>query len=215
VAQLTAEYFESVGISVRQPEAGFRYGAPTMLLTEFVRARPGQRVADLGSGCGIVAMMIAARDHPELVVAIELQRELHEIAVQNVEANGLGSLVACVHGDWRSFAKLHRRGFDLVLSNPPFHPAHRGRLSPNQQRAAAHHELSGTVYDLVVAARTLLAVGGRFALVFPEARRFELLHTAAMMGFSARRMVRGAVGPGPGPFFLVEFELNDDVQAPC
>lgn len=201
----TSEYFESLGLVISQPARGYRYGAPAIALAEFSRARAGWRVAELGGGCGVVATIIASRDRPASVVAVEIQRGLHDVAVCNALENGLGEILRCVNDDYRRFAPSHRRSFDLVVANPPFYAPGCGRLPMDSQRAAAHHELNGTLGELVSSASLMLVPGGRFSVVLPDERRFELTTAAAEEGLVPRRVLRGGSSLSADALFLVEF----------
>ena len=196
----SSEYFESTGITIIQPLHGHRYGEESIALADFCRVKGSDLVAELGSGCGIISLMIAARDRPKKILAIEIQQSIHEIAVKNVEANNLGKIVSPINGDYRELAAKYEAKFDVVLSNPPFFRIQAGRLSSNAERAQARHELNGTVEDLLVAAKRLLAPNGRFLLVFSENRREGLMKFANLNGFATRCQ------SSRGTFFLSEFE---------
>jgi tRNA1Val (adenine37-N6)-methyltransferase len=158
------------------------------MLAGFCSSCEGLRVAELGSGCGVVSLIIAARKRPSCVVAVEVQEELHRIAELNVAMNELGEVVECANVDHRVFAPMHCNSFDVIVSNPPFHPADAGRINPNSQRAIARHEMHGTLRDTLLSAKTLLAPGGRFAIVFASDRRNELLDLAKSAGLELLRI---------------------------
>ncbi|HPQ80494.1 MAG TPA: methyltransferase [bacterium] len=201
----SCEYIESAGLGVCQPKSGYRYGEASIALANFVCARPGLCVVELGGGCGIVSMIVARRCRPVSVVSVEIQRCLHDLAVRNSKANGLGAVLRCVNADYRMFARKRSGLFDLVVANPPFYPAKSGRLPLNPQRAAAHHELNGTLKDLVDSASLLLMPGGRFAAVILNSRRIELTATAEAAGLSLCRFVRGGEDESGDALFLAEF----------
>ncbi|HPM42052.1 MAG TPA: methyltransferase, partial [bacterium] len=160
---------------------------------------------ELGSGCGVISMVLAARCDPASVVAVEVQRGLHEIAVMNVEQNGLGGVVDCVNADYRDFASRHRCSFDAAIANPPFYASGRGRVPSDPERAAAHHEMNGTLRELIDAALLVLVPGGRFTVVFPDSRRIELMEEALRRGFEARRIARGGSPGSKDALILAEF----------
>lgn len=202
----TSEYFESADLIIHQPAQGFRYGTESIALASFCRAHPGQRVAELGSGVGVISCIVAARDRPAEVVAVELQEAMHRIARENVRRNALEAVVRCVRDDYRRFARLHHDAFDVVISNPPFHPAGAGRIPPDPLRATARHELHGAFTDLIDAVGTLLRRGGRFVLAFRRARCAEAVEAASRRGLDVRRMLHLVSGRGEGEAFLAEFE---------
>lgn len=200
----TSEYFTSCGLTIWQPAKGHRYGPESLALADFVRAGEGVRIAELGSGVGVIALLIASRTKGAAVYAVEIQDSLHAIAVRNVKGNGYERSVTCVNDDYRRFAAENRNAFDLVVSNPPFYAAGPGRMSPNSQRAQARHEINGTVADVVKAARDLLVSGGKFAVVFARRRVGELRRAAVDAGLEENRIEE----PESGSFLLLEFQKN-------
>lgn len=204
---LTSEYFESVGLTISQPKAGYRYGEESLALADFCRVEKGQRVAELGSGVGVISLIIAVRDAPAQVVAVEIQDSLHRIALLNVDKNNLGGVVCCVNDDYRRFACANRAAFDVVLSNPPFYPAGSGRLSAHSQRAAARHELHGSLGDLISSAHLMLKPKGRLVLICLQERHEEFMRKAISRDLFVPKLVRGIDGEeNIGPLFLAELE---------
>ncbi len=198
--KLTSEYFESANITVWQPERGHRYGQESVALAEFARIETAARVAELGAGTGLISLLIAAKRRPQGVVAVEIQPAFHEIAQRNVKENGFEAIVRCVNEDYRKFASANKGAFDCVVSNPPFFRADEGRLSPDPLRAAARHELNGTIDELVQSAHTLLSAGGSFYVVFDARRSDELKRSAENAGFKAIRID----GPQNSAYILAE-----------
>jgi tRNA1Val (adenine37-N6)-methyltransferase len=185
---LTSERFASSGLTLSQPAHGHRYGRESLALASFVNGCEGLKVCELGSGVGVVALQIAARERPAHVTAVELQSSLHAIALKNVEANGLHHVVTCVNDDIRAFAREYDGAFDIVVANPPFFTANKGRLSPDPQRAGARHELNGSIADFIQAARTLLRDDGRLFIVFDKRRKEELENAARACDFEIARI---------------------------
>ena len=185
--KLTSEYFESTELTILQPANGHRYGEESLALAEFVQLPPGGRVAELGAGCGLISLMIAARQGASLVAAVEIQEPLHQIAQRNILENRFSGIVHCINDDFRNFAKASEGAFDCVVANPPFYRADEGRLSPDPVRAAARHELNGTIEDLATAAHGLLKPGGSFFVVFDVRRKEGLVNAAAKAGFEFMR----------------------------
>jgi len=181
--KLTSEYFESTGITVWQPARGHRYGEESIALAEFARVSSHDSVCELGSGVAVTALQIAAKHGPRSVVAVEIQKELHNIAVKNAVENNLDDVVTCVNDDFRRFTNGCEHAFDVVVANPPFFTAGEGRLSPCPQRATARHELSGTIEDFVKCAHRLLNDDGRFFVVFDKRRKEELADATRKVGF--------------------------------
>jgi len=199
---LTSEHFKSTNLTICQPAKGHRYGEESLALADFCNVREGDNVVEFGSGVGVIVLQVAARRNPAGIVAVEIQKELHEIACANVEKNNLAAVVKCVNDDYRLFAEKNPSSFDLVISNPPFYAAGEGRLSGDPQRAVARHELCGTLVDLLSSAAKALKSSGRLAMVFPVERRGELMNAASQIGFEEIRHRDDSEA-----IFLVEFRI--------
>lgn len=185
-AASAADRLEFASLSIRQPEDGYRFSIDSVLLADFAAPWCARDLLDLGTGCGVVLMLLA-RKCPEVAlgVGIEIQRPLWACASANIAENGLSGRLAAVHGDFREPGEaIPAGGFGLVVSNPPFRRAGEGRRNPDEGRAIARHELTCTLPDLFGAASRALAPGGHFALVTLASRLAELFACAAASGIS-------------------------------
>ena len=162
-------------LRILQKTAGFRYSIDALILASFVEFKPGDRVVDIGSGTGVIPLILAGRGATR-VVGVELQTELVDMSQRSIAANGLQDRAGVIHGDARDIQKLFGPGsFDIVVSNPPYFPVGTGHLSPDDGRAASRHELTLSLSDLVKAANYLLRDGGRVFIIHLAARERELL----------------------------------------
>ncbi len=143
---------------VRQPCRGYRFAVDSVLLADFAAPLCGRSVVDLGTGSGIVLLLLA-RLCPGLSrgVGVELQPELFECARANIEANGLSGRIEALLGDFREDLPGAAAGsFDLVVANPPYRPVGTGRRNPDRPKEIARHEVACTMDDLFRAATRLL-----------------------------------------------------------
>jgi len=143
----------------------------------------------LGTGSGILALLLARRLPESRIDAVEIQKRPADLAQRNVELNGLSDQVRVIHGDIANLGDLLKtRSVDLVVSNPPYRPSGSGRLSPKTQRAVARHEVSLDIQALAVAAARLLKHRGRFCMIHLPERMLELLDTLAETGLEPKRL---------------------------
>lgn len=180
----------SIGnLQLLQAENGYRFSLDPVLLARFVDARGGEVVVDLGSGSGIIPLLLAKLSPARKLLGIELQPRLAARAERNVELNGLQQRVEIIPGDLRQIRQLLPvASADLVVSNPPYRQVGHGRISPADERAAARHELAGGLDDFVSAAAWLLNNGGRFALIYLAERLPELLGRLVANGIEPKRL---------------------------
>ncbi|MBM3335515.1 methyltransferase [Candidatus Sumerlaeota bacterium] len=168
-------------IEVPEKWRGCRPGHEVVLLAESVEVTPGERVAELGSGVGALALALAARVAVE-VVGFEIQPGLVEIARRNADLNAhlLRGCVRFETNDIRRLGGTKWEGkFDHVVANPPFYRAGQGRRSPQPARAMARHEIEATLEDFARAAAILLRQRGRFHCIFRPERLEDLLAVAS------------------------------------
>lgn len=163
-------------LKLYQPVRGYRFSIDSLALAAFARERCSGAVADLGTGCGILPVLLARGEGFSHILGIEIQRELAAIAQRNCALNGCEKTTTIICADVRAPGPLCvPQSFDAVITNPPFYQAGSGRINPGGQKAAARHELHGTLDDFMAAAACLLKRGGRCALVYSAARLVDLL----------------------------------------
>ncbi|HWJ41076.1 MAG TPA: methyltransferase [Candidatus Limnocylindrales bacterium] len=163
-------------ITLIQPKHGYRFSIEAILLARFARASTRDRILELGAGCGVVSIMIAALHRPREVVAIEIQPSLAEMITRSAAINKLDSVTA-VNADLRQkkIAGVEPASFDLIVANPPYRAAATGRENPDHSRRVARGESTATLIDFVAAARRYARNRGRVAFVFTARRSAELI----------------------------------------
>lgn len=174
---------------VCQDKGGYRFSIDAVLLAGLTRVKASDRVVDLGTGCGVVLLILAYRKLGRSLFGIEIQADLAALACQNVVVNGFSDQLRIMALDFREVSKhLKPESFDLVLSNPPYRPLKTGRINPSSQRAIARHELTASLVDVFAAARYLLPLQGRLAVIYPAVRLNHLLLVAHQHGFSPKQL---------------------------
>jgi tRNA1Val (adenine37-N6)-methyltransferase len=124
----------------------------------------------------VIPLILALRFPKAKIYGIEVQDDLAQLAVYNVHRNRMEDRVKILHGDLRQAGALVGEGVaDVVCTNPPYRPVGSGRLSPNAQRTIAKHEVRGTLFDVVSAARTLLKPSGCLWMVYPASRLVDVV----------------------------------------
>ena len=171
------------------PKKGYRFSMDPFLLCGFSGFGDERVVYDLGCGNGVIPLLVAARSSAKKIVGVERQPQMVERARRNVDLNDMNGRVTIVAGDLRLIRQnCPAQEADLVLANPPFRIPENGRISSNDERAAARHELAGGLEDFLQAAHYLLKDGGRFCLVFLPERLVELLALMRQIHLQPKRL---------------------------
>ncbi len=163
------------GLRVIQRADAFRFGTDAVLLADFAAPRRHDRVCDLGTGTGIIPLLLYARENTISADAVEIQPDMADMAARSMTLNGLSEKIRVLPGDLRQIRTLlpHAR-YDLVTCNPPYGKAGGTLLNPDASKRLARHEESCAIEDVACAAAWLLQNGGRLCCVFPAARMIEL-----------------------------------------
>ena len=194
------------GLRIIQPRHGYRFSVDPLLLADFAGVRAGERVADLGTGCGILPLLLARREPSSVVTGVEFQQGMARIAERNVLANGLSGSIDIVADDVTSLkGRFPVSTFDLVLSNPPYRRVGTGKVSPRAGRDQSRHETTAKLADFLAAAKYLVKESGRICFIYHTCRLAELMVQAAEQKLAPLRlrMVHGSSG-APARMFLVE-----------
>jgi tRNA1Val (adenine37-N6)-methyltransferase len=173
---LTADTFFGGLIKVFQSRRGYRFSIDAVLLAAHAHPKSGDTVVDLGTGCGIVPLLMAFR-HPGIrILGVEIQPSLAEIARLNVGENDLSGRIRIICRDIRTLSPGAVSGpADLMVTNPPFRKARSGRVNPHPEKARARHEEAITLPEVMKTARRLLRNGGRLVTIYPADRAAEVL----------------------------------------
>lgn len=181
-----------VGTDLRliQKIDGTAFAVDTLLLADFVNLKGVTgRVADLGSGSGILAFLLKYRKREIEVVGVEILEEFHRLSLRNMELNPEMKGISFEMLDVREVpSKFLPDSFDLVVANPPYYQLGTGKIPERQARAIARHELSGTLKDFIEAAAYLLPYGAKFYLVILSGRFYEASENLKASGFGIRRL---------------------------
>ena len=173
---------------MRQHRRGYRFSVDAVLLAHGAARRPAARVLDLGTGCGIVPLLLAARRPGARIWGVEIQDALARLAAENVRENGLEDRIEIRNMDMREIDRgLTGGSVDLAVANPPYRPAGSGRRCPDGERDVARHEIRIDLAGVIAAARRMLDPGGRFLIVYPAERSAELLDRMRGAGIEPKR----------------------------
>ncbi|MBR3396587.1 MAG: tRNA1(Val) (adenine(37)-N6)-methyltransferase [Lachnospiraceae bacterium] len=177
------------GYFIYQLKDGFRFGVDAVLLSDFAEIRKGETVLDLGTGTGIIPILLAAKTEGKSFTGLELQERCVAAAEKSIGFNKLNGRVNVVCGDIREAAGIfERESFDAVVSNPPYMADKDGKHSGDPTRAMARHEVFCSFEDVAKAAAALLKSCGRFYLIHRPQRLAEIINTLTRFRLEPKRM---------------------------
>lgn len=180
---------ERNGYGIIQRKDGFCFGMDAVLLSGFVQVKESEEVLDLGTGTGIIPILLEAKTKGKHFTGLEIQEEIADMARRSVCLNELEEKVRIVLGDIKEAGKLFAKAsFDVVTSNPPYiHDAH-GLKNPGELKAISRHEILCTLEDVVREAAGLVKPGGRVYLVHRPQRLIEIIWVMKQYKLEPKRL---------------------------
>ena len=177
------------GYQIIQKKDGFCFGMDAVLLSGFAAVKPGEKAIDLGTGTGIIPILLEAKYEGEHYTGLEIQDEVAEMAARSVALNHLEEKVSIVKGDIKEASRLFgAASFDVVTSNPPYMNDSHGLKNPDLPKAIARHEVLCTLDDVAREAAKLLRPGGRFYMVHRPHRLIEIITALTKYKLEPKRM---------------------------
>jgi tRNA1Val (adenine37-N6)-methyltransferase len=193
-------------LKVIQKEKGHRFSIDALLLAHFVNLKASDHVLDLGTGGGIVPMILAKRWNCIRIAGLDVQPDLIDMADRSAILNLVDGRVEFMQGDVQRIKMLFEAGsFDVVTFNPPYRRMHSGRVNPNVEKAIARHEIKATLDDFLQAAAHCLKMKGRVFVVYPAVHAVKLFSRMRARRLEPKRVVLVCSNPDSGgQFVLVE-----------
>ena len=177
------------GYRIIQKKKGFCFGMDAVLLSGFAQVKEGEVAIDLGTGTGIIPILLEAKTKGKHFTGLEIQEEVAEMAGRSVRLNQLENRVDIVRGDIKEASRLFgKASFDVVTSNPPYMNDNHGLKNPELPKAIARHEVFCTLDDVCREASLLLKSGGRFYMVHRPHRLAEIITALKTYKLEPKRM---------------------------
>lgn len=181
----TLDTFYHGRIRVLQKRNGFRFSVDAPLLADFIRFKAHHRLCELGTGCGIISLLLSERPFRHLT-ALEIQPDLADLAERNVRLNHLEAHIRILRVDLMEFSPETK--FDIVFSNPPYIRRNQGHISASKEKAIAKHELTCDIFDIMQKTETIMRKNGRAFFVFPVKRQEEFSQAVKRNRLSIRKI---------------------------
>ena len=177
------------GLKIIQKTNGFCFGMDAVLLSGFASVKPGERVLDLGTGTGIIPLLLSAKTEGEHFTGLEIQPEIAAMAERSVHLNHLEDKISIVNGDIKEASRIFgSASFDVVTTNPPYMNDAHGLKNPTEMKAISRHEILCTLEDVVREGAKVLKPGGRMFMVHRPHRLIEIIQVMKQYKLEPKRM---------------------------
>jgi tRNA1Val (adenine37-N6)-methyltransferase len=164
------------GLELIQDPKKFCFGVDAVFLSDFVRIRPGENVLDLGTGNGIIPVLLSAKTEARHITGLEIQADTAEMARRSVAHNHLEDRIDIVTGDIKEAAELFKPAFfDVITTNPPYMLADHGMRNPDDAKAIARHEVLCSLDDILRESMRLMQDKSRFYMIHRPFRLTEIM----------------------------------------
>lgn len=177
------------GLKIIQKTDGFCFGMDAVLLSGFAHVKRGEKVLDMGTGTGIIPLLLSAKTQGEHFTALEIQKEIAEMAARSVAMNHLEDKIEIVNGDIKEASRIFgAASFDVVTTNPPYMNDAHGLKNPTEVKAISRHEVLCTLEDVVREGAKILKSGGRMYMVHRPHRLIEIITAMKQYKMEPKRM---------------------------
>lgn len=187
------------------------FGTDAFLLADFASARRSDKVCDLGTGCGIIPLLMCRTNPPKKIAAVDIQEGAIRQLELSVEVNSLSNIIYPIHADLKALPlplgheDLDSGKFELVTCNPPYKRAGSGIINKNSAHSIARHEIMCNIYDVCSAASKLLKFGGRLCLCQRPERLADVITAMKLGGIEPKKIRFVSKNPHTEPWlFLIE-----------
>ncbi|MEE1014889.1 MAG: tRNA1(Val) (adenine(37)-N6)-methyltransferase [Lachnospiraceae bacterium] len=173
---------------IQNPER-FCFGMDAVLLSSFAKAKPGEKVLDLGTGNGIIPILMEAKTKGEKFFGLEIQEESADLARRSVALNGLEEKIGIVTGDMKEAVNIFgAASFHVITMNPPYMTGNHGLVNPEDAKAIARHEITCSLEEMISQASKVLKSKGRFYMVHRPFRLAEIMSLMVKYHLEPKRM---------------------------
>lgn len=216
-------------LKIIQNDDYFKFGTDSVLLANYVKVNNNDKIIDLGSGSGVIPLLLAYKNTPEKIYGLELQSPLVKMSKRSVTLNNLEDTIKIIECDIKNVMEIFKDNeFDTVVTNPPYRPLNTGKVTDNKFKAIARHEIEIDIEKIIQNTARLLRAGGSFYLVHLTKRMPQIIFSLKENNIEPKEMrliqarnnrppdrflLRGTMDGNPGfevKNNIVEFKDNTD-----
>ena len=191
------EDLEDKRLKIIQAKDSYRFSVDSILLLNFIRLKNYENIIDLGTGSGIIPLLLFGKKKGLSIYGVEIQKDLADMARRSVELNKLQNGITIIQEDFRNLKNnFKNQQFDVVVSNPPYISMGQGKINPSLNKAIARHEIKGDLEDMISVSNYLLKNKGRIYLIYRSAKLIKLVIMLKRYGIEPK--VIKLIHPRPG-----------------
>ncbi len=165
------------GLKIIQQTNGFCFGIDAVLLSDYVNVEKNTKIVDLGTGTGILPLLLSAKTKASHITGIEIQPDVAQMAKRSVEYNKLSDKISIIEGDFLKAADwFGSKYFDAVVTNPPYTKVGSGLINPTDSKAISRHEIHCTIESLIFTSSKILKDYGRFFMIHRPERLVDIFY---------------------------------------
>lgn len=189
MTELTKDSLFGGRLKIKQSRSGYRFSMDAVVIAKYANINIDDRVIDLGTGCGVISLILAHL-HPDITVyGVEILKNQAEIAALNVRDNNLEKRVTILNQDIKTLSPHQTSGtVDVVICNPPHIEKACGRINFSDQLAVSRHEIKITLDEVIKAAKKMLCRSGRLIMVYPAERLVDLIDRMRSCDIEPKKM---------------------------
>ncbi len=170
---------EIKNMKIIQNEEGFCFGIDSVLLSDFAKEiKDNSRCIDLGTGTGILGILLCAKTNLKEIIGVEIQEEVAEMAERSIKLNNLEDRFKILNMDLKDIIttdSVERNSFDYVITNPPYKKLNTGKINENKSKLISRHEVTANLDDFIEIANYLLKDKGTLFMVHRPERLVDIL----------------------------------------
>jgi 16S rRNA (guanine1207-N2)-methyltransferase len=174
------------GMVILQKKDGFRFGEDALLIGEFFSPTKSGTLLDIGTGTGIISLILSRNPKISKITAIEIQEKMADMASRSIKKNKLEEKIEILNMDIKDLNRGN--SYDYIITNPPYMRTQHGKVNPNSMKAISRHEITLDLDGLIRESRTLVKPGGSFTAIYRSDRMIEMINTLSEYGFFIKRI---------------------------
>lgn len=204
-------------LKIIQDKSKYCFTSDAAILANFVKAKKTETVCEIGTGTGVISILLSKKQNPKKIVAFEIQESAANLAKRNVELNNLENQIEIINAPIQDYLKFVRReSFDVVATNPPYTKLSKsGLVSKCEEEAISKHEVCLTLSELISCSTKLLKFGGRFYVVYDAKRTAELIYKLKQNNLEPKKMFFTAASENSNPILVLIEAVKGGKEGIC